>query len=54
MLYPTDPEPEYVSINDNNVAVVTLQENNHIVHWWTWPPARSPSTSALARSPDAD
>ena len=31
MLYPTDPEPEYVSINDNNVAVVTLQENNHIV-----------------------
>lgn len=31
MLYPTDPEPEYVSINDNNVAVVTLQENNHLV-----------------------
>lgn len=31
MLYPTDPEPEYVSINDNNVAVVTLQENNHVV-----------------------
>ncbi len=31
MRFPTDPEPEYVSINDNNVAVVTLQENNHIV-----------------------
>ncbi|MDD3352831.1 esterase-like activity of phytase family protein [Zoogloea sp.] len=29
-LYPGDPEPEYVSINDDNVAVVTLQENNHI------------------------
>ena len=27
---PTDPEPEYVDINNNNVAVVTLQENNHI------------------------
>ncbi len=26
-----DPEPEYVDINDENVAVVTLQENNHIV-----------------------
>ena len=31
MRFPNDPEPEYVSINDNNVAVVTLQENNHIV-----------------------
>lgn len=30
-LFPDDPEPEYVSINDENVAVVTLQENNHIV-----------------------
>ena len=30
MLYPDDAEPEYVSINDDNVAVVTLQENNHI------------------------
>jgi len=30
-LYPTDPEPEYVSINEDNIAVVTLQENNHIV-----------------------
>lgn len=30
-LYPTDPEPEYVDINDDNIAVVTLQENNHIV-----------------------
>ncbi|MFC3120755.1 esterase-like activity of phytase family protein [Agaribacter flavus] len=29
--FPTDPEPEYVDINTNNVAVVTLQENNHIV-----------------------
>lgn len=27
---PSDPEPEYVSINDDNIAVVTLQENNHI------------------------
>ena len=30
-LYPTDPEPEYVDINENNIALVTLQENNHIV-----------------------
>ena len=30
-LFPADPEPEYVAINDRNVAVVTLQENNHIV-----------------------
>ena len=29
-LYPSDPEPEYVDINVNNIAVVTLQENNHI------------------------
>ena len=28
---PNDPEPEYVSINDQDVAAVTLQENNHIV-----------------------
>jgi hypothetical protein len=27
---PTDPEPEYVDINGDNIAVVTLQENNHI------------------------
>lgn len=27
---PTDAEPEYVAINEDNVAVVTLQENNHI------------------------
>lgn len=27
---PTDPEPEFVSINSKNHAVVTLQENNHI------------------------
>lgn len=25
-----DPEPEYVSINNANIAAVTLQENNHI------------------------
>ena len=29
--FPSDPEPEYVSINANNEAVVTLQENNHLV-----------------------
>ena len=28
---PTDPEPEYVAINDFNIAAVTLQENNHII-----------------------
>ncbi len=28
---PGDPEPEYVSINGADHAVVTLQENNHIV-----------------------
>ena len=28
---PTDPEPEFVDINADNQAVVTLQENNHIV-----------------------
>ncbi|MCL7381327.1 esterase-like activity of phytase family protein [Streptomyces sp. 35G-GA-8] len=28
---PTDPEPEYVSINRDNQLVVTLQENNGIV-----------------------
>lgn len=27
----SDPEPEYVDINDDNIAVVTMQENNHIV-----------------------
>jgi len=26
-----DPEPEYVAINDKSIAVVTLQDNNHIV-----------------------
>lgn len=30
-LYGSDPEPEYVSINEDNIAVVTLQENNHLV-----------------------
>jgi hypothetical protein len=29
-LYPDDPEPEFVDINAANIAVVTLQENNHI------------------------
>lgn len=28
---PDDPEPEYVDINADNIAVVTFQENNHIV-----------------------
>lgn len=28
---PEDPEPEFVDINSRNQAVVTLQENNHIV-----------------------
>ncbi|MFT5716684.1 MAG: hypothetical protein ACJAWS_000650 [Oleiphilaceae bacterium] len=30
-LYSADPEPEYVDINTDNIAVITLQENNHIV-----------------------
>jgi hypothetical protein len=30
-LFPGDPEPEFVDINDDNIAVVTLQENNHLV-----------------------
>lgn len=30
-LYPTDPEPEFVDINSDNIAVVSLQENNHMV-----------------------
>lgn len=30
-LFPGDPEPEYVDINAENIAVVTLQENNHII-----------------------
>lgn len=30
-LFPNDPEPEYVDINADNIAVVTLQENNHII-----------------------
>lgn len=25
-----DPEPEFVDINDENVAIVTMQENNHL------------------------
>jgi hypothetical protein len=30
-LYPDDSEPEFVDINQANHAVVTLQENNHVV-----------------------
>lgn len=30
-LFPGDAEPEYVDINTDNIAVVTMQENNHIV-----------------------
>lgn len=30
-IHPEDPEPEFVSINEHNIAAVTLQENNHIV-----------------------
>lgn len=29
-LFPADPEPEFVDINESNIAVITLQENNHI------------------------
>jgi hypothetical protein len=29
--FPSDPEPEYVDINADNVCVITLQENNAIV-----------------------
>jgi hypothetical protein len=28
--FPEDPEPEYVAINNANIAVVSLQENNHL------------------------
>ncbi|MCG8510154.1 MAG: esterase-like activity of phytase family protein, partial [Rhodospirillales bacterium] len=27
---PSDPEPEFVAINGRNIAVVTMQENNHL------------------------
>ena len=30
-IFPNDPEPEYVAINKDNQAAVTLQENNHVV-----------------------
>lgn len=30
MLFSDDPEPEFVDINNANIAVITLQENNHI------------------------
>lgn len=29
--FPNDPEVEFISINEQNIAAVTLQENNHIV-----------------------
>ncbi len=29
-LFQTDPEPEYVDINEHNICVLTMQENNHI------------------------
>ncbi len=31
ILFPEDPEPEFVDISVDNIAAVTLQENNHIV-----------------------
>jgi hypothetical protein len=31
LVEPSDPEPEYVAINEDNICVVTLQENNAIV-----------------------
>lgn len=31
LLFPEDPEPEFVDINELDVAIVTLQENNHLV-----------------------
>jgi len=30
-LFPNDAEPEYVDINEDNIAIVSMQENNHIV-----------------------
>ena len=30
MYAPSDPEPEYIDINNRNQAVVSLQENNHL------------------------
>lgn len=29
--FASDPEPEFVDINSNNIAAITLQENNHVV-----------------------
>ena len=29
--FPNDPEPEFIDINSDNVAVVTMQEDNHLV-----------------------
>lgn len=28
--FPQDPEPEFIDINEANIAAVTLQENNHV------------------------
>lgn len=30
-IYPDDPEPEFVAVSKDNLAALTLQENNHIV-----------------------
>ena len=30
-LFSGDPEPEYIDINSDNIAVMTLQENNHLI-----------------------
>ena len=30
-LFPDDPEPEYVDINADNKAIISLQENNHLI-----------------------
>lgn len=30
-LFPGDAEPEYVDINEDNIAAVSMQENNHLV-----------------------
>lgn len=31
-LAPSDPEPEYVDINRDNIAVLSMQENNHLAY----------------------
>ena len=44
---PEDPEPEFVDINERNEAVVTLQENNHVVDRRSRRPSRSKNTFRL-------